>query len=69
MTVKRLFKDDDRYSPEATQLVDETHDMVKPLFEKWVQQGYSVRDISYIMQATISGIDGDQVLAKIGWLY
>lgn len=45
---KRLFDKDDRYTAEAQALDNEVCSALKDIIDKYVKEGYSIRDIEYI---------------------
>ena len=59
---KSLFKKDHFYTKEAQKLDSETLHATKDLFEKYVEKGYSPREIEYIMNKTIFDISLEHLL-------
>lgn len=60
--MKRLFTDSDKHTPEAHNLDTTVALAVKDIFKYYVEQGFSIRDIEYIMQHAISDIALDHLL-------
>ena len=48
--VKALYGEDDRYTAEANALDIQVHDALKPVFDRWAALGYSIRQISHVVQ-------------------
>lgn len=48
--MKSIYSEDDRYTPECNQLDIEVHDALKPVFDRWVALGYSIRQVSHLIQ-------------------
>jgi hypothetical protein len=44
-----LFDDDDRYTEAASIIDRQAYDALRPIFEFWVKEGYSRRDIYTVM--------------------
>ena len=51
--MKHLFDEDDKWTELCSQLDKETKGAIAPLFKKWVEAGYSIRQIEQIMHGTI----------------
>lgn len=54
MTVKRLFDDNDMYNDDSREFCAEVQDVLKPLISRWVEKGFSTRDIAFIIQEDVS---------------
>lgn len=52
--MKRLFDDKDQYTPEGNKLGDEVDKALRPIIDKWFDEGYSARDIQYIIEQEAS---------------
>lgn len=46
----RLFDENERYTKEAFELDKSIMDAIGPIFYKYVEAGYSVRDIGLVME-------------------
>jgi len=51
--VKSLYDKNLRYTPEAFKIDEEAYPTVKAIFDRWIEQGYSPREISHILQACV----------------
>lgn len=51
--MKNIYDENDRYTLEANRLDEEVRALILPLFERYVREGWSVRQISHLMQGTI----------------
>jgi hypothetical protein len=51
--VKRLFNDDERYTSIALDLDLEASRVIAPLFKKYIQLGFSIREIEYVIDKTV----------------
>ncbi|USV41120.1 hypothetical protein [Xanthomonas phage BUDD] len=52
--VKRLFHpENERYTPEALDLSQEVFAAIKPIVDKYADQGYSVREIASIVHSEV----------------
>ncbi len=61
--MKRLFREeDDRYTPEGTQLENEIYGRLSVLVSNWALKGYSVRDIQLILISAVTDACLMQVL-------
>jgi hypothetical protein len=53
--MKSLFNDSfETYTKDALQIAKETQDVIRPIFEKWVSEGYKHRELEYIMSDEIA---------------
>jgi hypothetical protein len=57
---ENLFKDD-KYTSEADGLDQATHNAIREIFNTWANN-YSIRDIEYVMQKTITDIALEKLL-------
>jgi hypothetical protein len=62
MSKPSLFDDDNRYTPDATELDSLTHHALEDIFTQFVKKGYSPREIAHIMQLSIFDLELDKVL-------
>lgn len=60
--MKRLFNEEDRYNDVATTISDEARKALEPIVKKWAEQGYSIRDIEYIINAEATCLTLDFLL-------
>jgi hypothetical protein len=63
--MKNIFRDDERYSDVANTLDEETHALLKPLFQRYVSEGYSPRQISHLMHLTVLDLETTSVLELV----
>lgn len=61
--MKSLYTDSDNYSIEASRLDLETHNSIKDIFVEYQREGYSVRQISQIMQMTVIDLELSTMLS------
>lgn len=57
MKTKRLFNDDDTWTNEALSLDDRTSSACKKIFADMVAEGFSIREISHVMQFSIVDLE------------
>ena len=62
MKRKSLFTETESYSIEAADLYRDTGIALKLLFEEYVEQGYSIREISNIMGSCVSSLETEYVV-------
>ncbi|RKX63746.1 MAG: hypothetical protein DRP42_07280 [Tenericutes bacterium] len=62
--MKQLYGKKGEYTQEARDLHKEADDLIRPLFDKCVADGYSPRDVSHLIKAAIGDIELETVL---GW--
>lgn len=55
--MKSVYDENDRYGVDANRLDQATHQLLKPLFEEWVKNGFSVRQISHVMQGSVIDLE------------
>jgi len=59
--MKSLFIED-RYSSDGQFLDEKTFTVLKPIFKKWSEKGYSAREISHIMSWTVKDVELETIL-------
>lgn len=62
--MKSLYDNNFRYTPEADEIATNAFDLLKPLFDKWVNLGYSPREISHLVQGQAFEFELEAVLTK-----
>lgn len=60
-----LFDNQGYYTDDASELARDTHAAVKEVFDNYVREGYSHRDISNIMRKTVEEMEMDYTLGHI----
>jgi hypothetical protein len=60
--MKSLYTENHRYTDQAISLGTETGNAVTEIFKKYIDLGYSPREVSYIMQQEIRDIELMEVL-------
>lgn len=50
---KSLYNEDETYSPEAFELSSEATRIIQPLFDKYIKDGYSIRQISHVITTAV----------------
>ena len=50
---KNLYNEDETYSPEAFELSSDAAKIIQPLFDKYVNDGYSIRQISQLITTVV----------------
>lgn len=55
--MKSLYDENGKYTEDAMKLDRETNEAIDDLFNKYVADGYSPREISHVMMATVSEIE------------
>lgn len=60
-----LFDDQGFYTDEARDLSSETHETLKELFDSYVRNDYSHRDIANIMRKAVEDLEMDYTLGHI----
>jgi hypothetical protein len=48
MPLKSPYDHNERYTQESVQIADEFHHAIRPVFDKWVAAGYSIRQLSHL---------------------
>jgi hypothetical protein len=52
--MQRLYRpEDDRYCPAASQIDTETQQALQPIFDRWIEAGYSARDIASVVMHAV----------------
>jgi len=59
-----LFDDRNRYKPKAAELTREMDKLLRPIFDQYVVQGFSVREISHIMLLAVMDAENETILGK-----
>lgn len=62
--MKSLYDKNFKYTYEASALADEAQNVLDDLFAKYVDLGYSPREISHILQAVIQDLECSEVLRE-----
>lgn len=60
--MKTLFQEDERYTSDAIHLLGEIRKVIKPIIKGYAKNGYSIRELSHIAQATISDFEAEFIL-------
>ncbi len=60
--MKSLYDTDHRYTSDARELSEATIAALKHIFAKYVEQGYSPREIAHLMQADVADLEVSSVL-------
>ncbi len=60
--MKTLYRDDYRPSCSALDLCQVTREVLKPIFDDYLSEGYSPREISQLMQSEITILELEAVL-------
>lgn len=61
--MKKLYRiEDSRYTPEAGDIDFRTSKLVESLFREYLDQGYCPREISKVMQDSISSLELEAIL-------
>jgi orotidine-5'-phosphate decarboxylase len=60
-----LFDNYGYYTEDASELAKETHDAIKEVFDKYVLEDYSHRDIANIMRKAVEEMEMDYTLGHI----
>jgi len=62
--MKRLFDENANYTPRASELDVKAHNTIKDTFIECAKEGYSPREVSYIIQQAVTDIELETIL---GW--
>jgi hypothetical protein len=54
---KSLYTETESYSLDAQSLDLETEKVLRPIIEKWMENGYSLREISHVMAKSVHGLE------------
>jgi hypothetical protein len=57
-----LFTETDHWTDDAQALEAEMSIALRPIFDKWVKEGYNIRQISHIATHTVMGLECECVL-------
>jgi hypothetical protein len=60
--MKSLFNEDERYTPEALEIDETTSNILRTIMLNFKNLGFSIREISHIMQNAIIGIEAEEIL-------
>ena len=60
--MKSLYDENSRYTQNATELETETYNTFRPIFLKYLNEGFSPREISYTIQNAIRDIELETLL-------
>ena len=60
----RLFDENERYTQAALDLDAETAKAVQVIFDRYVTAGYSVRDVSFLMQKAINELELTEMVGR-----
>jgi len=59
---KELFDENERYKEGASLIDIEVYNLLLPVFERLIKEGYKIRQIEYIMRASVLDISLDEIL-------
>lgn len=62
--MKSLYDKNWRYTKDGDSLDRVTNNVLAPIFREWVEQGYSPREISHLMQQIVTDIECETILSK-----
>ena len=62
--MKSLFNEYEAYSVDGSLLDNEVHRLIKPIFIKWMEQGFSARDIENIINDNTGIISAERRILK-----
>lgn len=62
--MKSLFDNNFRYTNTAANLDAEANSVIKPIFDRYVDIGYSPREISCILSNMVNDLECEAVLSK-----
>lgn len=54
---KRMFDDSGRYTNGGHDLDLEANNILRPLMEKWAEEGYNMRDIAHVIHLTVTDLE------------
>jgi hypothetical protein len=63
----QLFNEDSRYTEDALKLDREINDALMDIFRKWIDKGYSVREIGHIVGLAVWDVELHYVLFQRGF--
>lgn len=55
--MKKIYNENDSFSDTAQEIEREFYHLVKPLFDRWIAEGYSIRELSHLLQGSISEME------------
>jgi hypothetical protein len=58
----RLFNKDERYTPIALDLDLEAGNLLRPLFRKYIEMGFPIREIEYIIERAVLDTSNIEIL-------
>jgi len=58
-----LYKNDD-YTQEALALIEETRSAMTPIIKKWVQAGFSFREVAHLMHSAVFEVELDEAMDR-----
>ena len=61
---KSMFDANEKYLPIAANLEHEVSKLLKPIFIKYQEKGYTIRDISHILMLSIMDMETERILTK-----
>lgn len=62
--MKSFFDEEFRHTHQATVLGIEASNHLRPIFVRYMEQGYSPREISFLLQSEVGLIESDLVLER-----
>lgn len=63
MSTKSLFKNNGvTWTTDAAAIETEAMKAMKPIFERWTQKGYSIREIAYIINHGVFSVESEKIL-------
>jgi len=62
--MKVLFDKDERYTKNGLEFDRQIGDAIRPIFQWWVSQGYSIRQLGYISRMTMMDEELMTILSK-----
>jgi hypothetical protein len=60
--MKSLYLENYRYSPEAELLDRRAGEVLRPIFDAWVESGFNPREISHIIQSHALELECEAIL-------
>jgi len=64
MAKNKLYDENDKYTNDSGNLDREVTEALKPIFEKYVEAGYSFRDISHVTLHAVFGLEMEVILTE-----
>lgn len=62
--MKNLYDENDRYTPDAQKLDDEAGNLIFPLMQKYINLGYSAREIAHVVCSSVGLIECELILSN-----